>query len=776
MCSAPVGRTFRVASSVLPIRVKACSPRVIRISLGERKPGAVSSYLPSPAPSLQGIETLPATLQTGALNLQATADPHVLSLGDGNGTAWLRFAMDEFCLQPRARVRMGLVGEQHLYGLGEGGQQFDRLGGVRRLWNFQANRGRGADIAIPLMLSTAGYGLFIDNAARALIEPADAEDGTWIDYVAEGSSGFDLYLFGGDGLRRVLGDVADLLGRAVMPPRWALGYQQSTRHFEDTEEVLGLARTMRDKRIPCDAIIFLSSYGDAQGLNRGVGHLDFHPKLFADPATTLGRLRAQNFRLFSHEYPVLHPRSLHFAEAERQGYLLDHGYPDLSAQRGNTVAYKEGQRFLDFSRPEVRAWWWDRHRPLAELGIEGWWLDGGEGPPAHVALAAGRATELHNRFDLLRQQAFAEGEARDRPQARPYLLCRSGGPGMQRFGAMPWSGDINTTFEALETQLRVGLNLGLSGVPHWGTDIGGFYSVAPDAGELFVRWLQFGAFCSVFRAHGHAWRRHVPWAHGDTVEAICRRIIELRYRLLPYTYTLAWQARQDGLPTMRPLVLNYPADPRVWDLGTQYLWGDDLLVAPVTKAGATSWPVYLPAGIWHDFWTHETYRGPAGVTVPAPLDRVPLFVRGGAILPLAPVVQYAGEQALQEITLLIYPEGQSAFTLYEDDGETRRYLDGHFALTELTCAAEGGGVTCRVGAPQGDPSVIPEGRRYTFRVRVPRKPRHVEIGGLGRIDEIRKPEEHESGAPAWWMDDEAFAVLPLLPGTREAWLLWDAAP
>jgi len=198
----------------------------------------------------------------------------------------------------------------------------------------------------------------------------------------------------------------------------------------------------------------------------------------------------------------------------------------------------------------------------------------------------------------------------------------------------------------------------------------------------------------------------------------------------------------------------------------------------VTKPGATSWAVTLPAGTWHDFWTHEIYRGPAGVTVPAPLDRMPLFVRGGAILPLAPVVQYAGEQQLRELTLLVYPEvgpeRRSSFTLYEDDGETTRYLDGHFALTELTCAAEGGGAICRIGAPQGDPSVIPEGRRYTLRVRVPCKPLQVEIAGAGRIDEIRKPEDREPDAPAWWMDEEAFAVVRLPPGAREARLVWDA--
>ena len=238
----------------------------------------------------------------------------------------------------------------------------------------------------------------------------------------------------------------------------------------------------------------------------------------------------------------------------------------------------------------MRTWWWEQHRRWSGAGIEAWWLDGGErraGPHA----AAGGPARLHNRYDLLRQQAFAEGEARDNPDRRPYLLCRSGGPGMQRFGAMPWSGDVNTTFETMEMQIRTGLNLAMSGIPHWGTDTGGFYLVGPDEGELFVRWLQFSAFCSIFRAHGHVWRRHLPWSHGEAIETICRQIIELRYRLMPYTYSLGWQARQLGLPTMRPLGRNYPNDPHGGDRGKQYC-GDEML----SRRGRAAPPLTGTAG------------------------------------------------------------------------------------------------------------------------------------------------------------------------------------
>jgi alpha-glucosidase (family GH31 glycosyl hydrolase) len=751
------------------IGIRSHASRIIRISFGARPPGDPSSYLQAPAPHpvpIVDAGMAPEAMTLGQLTVGITQNPRRIVFCNRDGQPRLRIAIDEVALSPLVRLHLELVGEQHLYGLGEGGHPFDRLGVTRRFWNFQSNRGQGADIAIPLLLSQSGYAVFFDNAARGMIEPGDTDGGLKFDYSAEPGP-FDVYFIGGADLRQVLSDVADLLGHATMPPRWALGYMQSSRHFDQPDEFHHVVERMRQGRLPCDAFIFLSTYGAARGWNRGVGHLEFEPSLFPNPVAAIARLRENHVHVFTHEYPVVHDDSPLHAEAVCRGYLLDHAYPRVAPNTAGAAGYREGQRYLDFSLPEVRAWWWDQHRPLVAAGIEGWWLDGGEGPPADVVLHGGSGAVLHNRFDLLRQQCFAEGEARDNRDRRPYLLCRSGGPGMQRFGAVAWSGDINTTFATLEAQIRIGLNVGLSGVPHWGTDIGGFYLVAPDTGELFVRWLQFGAFCSVFRAHGHVWRRHLPWAHGEAIEAICRRIIELRYRLMPYTYTLAWQAHRLGLPMMRPLVLNYPHDPRVWDLATQYLWGDDILVAPVTRQGATAWTVYLPEGTWYDFWTHEAYRGHRGVTVAAPLDRMPMFVRGGAIVPLGPVIQYDGEALLDDVTLLIYPEGESAFELYEDDGASNAYRDGGWAITAIACRAEASRLTCRVAPAHGDASLIPQGRRYTLQICTAGVPERVELAGRDVLRQRVAP-----GDAGWWREDPHFLFVRLPQGPAEVQIIW----
>lgn len=738
---------IHVAGSV-PADVTPCTTRIARVRLGGAAPGAASYLPPHHWPEVaSGMHD--GTLDTGEMSV--TVSPQGLAFADRKGRTRLVLALDQCRLQPRLLVRMQIIGEQHFYGLGEGGAQFDRLGAVRRFWNYQVNRGQGADIAVPLLISHAGLGLFFDSSAPATLAPADGE-GTWLEYASDAES-LDLYVLMGENPRPVLGDVATLLGPATMPPRWALGYVQSTRHFADAAEVRDLATQFRSRRLPCDALIFLSTYGSAKGWNRSVGHLEFEPDVFAEADATLSAFRDQHFHVITHEYPVLHEDSPLFEEAERAGYLLDAAYPRLTQTDPAIAVYKEGQRLIDFSQQDARAWWWAAHRHLRDLDVSGWWLDGGEGPPG--------AWILHNHYDLLRQQAFADGEAADRPDTRPYLLCRSGGPGMQRMGAVPWSGDINATFTSLELQIRTGLNLGMSGVPHWGTDTGGFYRLGANDPELFVRWFQFSAFCSLFRGHGHVWRQHLPWSHSDDVEAICRTYLELRSRLMPYTYTLAWQARTLGLPTMRPLVLNYPEDPAVWDLGTQYLWGDDILVAPVTRKGATHWTVYLPAGAWHDFWTHATYTGSGGVTVEAPLDRLPLFVRDGAIIPQGPVLQYDGERPTDEITLMVYPEGASSFVLYDDDGRTNAYREGGYAETWLACTSDAAGVAFRIDAPTGNAALIDPGRRYTLKLRATQAPRSVKVNGA-----IVSPRE------GWWFEDGQFVCVRMPPGPCTAQIAW----
>ena len=758
------GSTVRFDHGGSPVAVTVCTSRIVRVELAGERDAAGPSYVGprswagSPFEILDGERV---RLSTGDLHVEAATSPLRLTFLDAAGAWLLREPaqggmVSETVGDGRRRVRASFEfsDEQHFYGLGQGGLQLDRLGTTRQLWNTHIGHGPGSDMGVPLLVSSRGYALFFDNTSDAVLSVGRSDGGTRIAWAAETGRLVWYFLIGPD-LRGLMREVVELLGRPRLPPHWALGFLQSTRHFDDTEELRRLPRTIREKRIPCDGLIYLSTYGEAQGWNRGVGHLGFQPVLWPDPPALIAEARRQHFEIITHEYPVLHEDSPLFAEAEARGYLLDDGYGRSSEGPRRAANYREGQRYLDFSNPAVGAWWWAAHRELVELGVAGWWLDGGEGPPATAKLHAGDGTLLHNIYDRLRHEAFADGEAADRPDRRVFLLCRSGAAGMQRFGATCWSGDINNDFATLDAQIPLGLNTGLSGVPYWGTDVGGFFHPVPETGELYARWFQLGAFSPIFRSHGWVWREHVPWAHGAQVEKICRDYAELRYRLLPYTYTLAWQAHTLGLPLMRPLVLNYPDDPRVWQLGHEFLWGDDLLVAPVTREGATAWPVYLPAGGWYDFWSGTRHEGPGGVTLEAPLERLPLLVRAGSILPLGPVVQHTRERPLDEITLLIYPDGASSFELYEDDGRSNAYREGRHALTRFECVARPKDVTVRIGEPVGDRSVVPAGRRYLIRLRIDGA-RAVTVEGHGPLPKLNGPSQDGAG---WWEDGRGFIVI-----------------
>jgi len=388
---------------------------------------------------------------------------------------------------------------------------------------------------------------------------------------------------------------------------------------------------------------------------------------------------------------------------------------------------------LDAEDPNSIAGYWKGHRPAFALGVDGWWPDDGDELPREARLA--------------RHRMYFEGPLADRPNVRPWSLHRTGYAGVQRYGGWIWSGDIDSRWKTLAAQVAVGQNHSLSLSPYWGTDVGGFFPTRELTGELYVRWFQFGAFCPSFRSHGRTWHLRLPWGwntgepgpieskerpdpgelHNAEVEPICRKYLELRYRLLPYNYTLCREAYDTGLPLIRPLWLHYPEDPRAVTRGDEYLWGRDLLVAPVAAKGALQRTLYLPEGDWYDFWTGERHSGKRELTRTVDLTTLPLFVRAGAVLPLDLPRQYVAQPTDQPTTIRIYPGRDGEFRWYEDDGTTLDYLQGKFTRTRLTwndreqrlwIEPEGGGPVSRREPDVISPrtfiiEVVPGGRRHT---------------------------------------------------------------
>lgn len=637
-------------------------------------------------------------VRLGELRLEAARDPFHLRYVAADGNVFLE-EVDQGGLSWSYwdyALRYRLAPEDHFYGMGQTDQlvdyiNLDHRGHRHEVWNQHSPP---AATIFPALLSLRGYGLLVDNPYRATWDLGATDPHTFA-YQARGG-GLQYYVFYGPDLPRLLHAQLQLTGFPPLPPRWVFGLLQSRYGYRSREELEDIAQTFRDKGLPCDALIL-----DVFWFQE-MGDLAFQPFDWPDPRGMIAKLKNQGFRLMVIEEPYITTKSRNYPEALAKGCLAKRY--DGSAY---TFDFWPGEcALLDFSNPETRAWWAAKHQPLVELGIAGWWTDLNE-PAKHfqdMAHHAGPAVAVHNVAALSMQQSIFEAHNQYAPHQRIFILSRSAFPGSQRYGTALWSGDVDMTFAALRKQIALGLNVGMAGIPLWGTDIGGFGFAGECTPELYVRWFQFGAFCPLFRPHGEQTQLREPWQFGPEVEAICRKYLTLRYRLLPYIYTAAVEACTTGTPLMRALVLEFPRDSHVVNLSDEYLFGPDILVAPTLDEGCTERAVYLPAGNWVDFWTDTVHTGPDTVTVIAPLNTLPLFIRQGAILPLGPEMQHVGERPLDPLTLEIYPgvkQTEYRLTLYEDDGETMDYRTGAYARTSLQLAVQADGCTLEIGKAQG---------------------------------------------------------------------------
>jgi alpha-glucosidase/alpha-D-xyloside xylohydrolase len=474
----------------------------------------------------------------------------------------------------------------------------------------------------------------------------------------------------------IMREFARITGLPEMPPLWSFGYQQSHRTLAGPDEVMWVAKTMRGKKLPCDALIYLGTDFCPSGWNTHNGEFTWKSDVFPDPKKAIDDLHALHYKVVLHV--VIEGRHL-------TGSVHD---PCTAPERSGRTPDATGDVTKGTWPPERSAGcYWPHHKGVFDLGIDGWWPDQGDGldPPSRL-----------NRIRM-----YWEGSQLWRSGERPYALHRNGYAGMARFGAFLWSGDVYSTWETLKTHVPVAINTSLSGIPYWGTDIGGFVPTPEFLGDLYVRWFQFAAFCPLFRSHGRTWHLRLPWGwnlgdvgpdetasyqgagkppdaelHNTQVEPICRKYLELRYRLLPYLYSAVRETTQTGMPIMRALWLHYPDDSVAVARGDQYLWGRDILVAPVVEKNASVRRVYLPRGSWFDFWTGQQLDGGREVERAVDLGVMPLYVRAGAIIPMGPVKQYTSEPIDEPLEISVHPGADGSFELFEDDGRSFAYRSG----------------------------------------------------------------------------------------------------
>jgi len=655
------------------VQITSISPHTIRLQLlpartNEAVTAAEDGSLAHSdwGPPLARIrDTRVSVVKAGEFRIRLSFDPLTISLQSAPGPPIQQIRLD----QESGAIHF-TIGDSPLLGLGEGGPQFDRRGSVDQMKSGQGGyklATHGGRVPIPWLVSSAGWAMFIHQPYGSF--DLTGREGKFLPFAADKDLPVDIFFVASHEPPVIMAEYARLTGHPELPPLWSLGYQQSHRTLASRQEVLLEAKTFREKKLPCDALIYLGTGFCPSGWNTENGSFTWNDKVFPDPPEIIRHLHEDHFKVVLHSVIV------------------------TDTLRGS--ARDQNQCAGDTSKSPQASCYWDAHRPDFSMGVDGWWPD--EGDPLDIPSR------------LVRNRLYWEGPRIDRPNERPYALHRNGYAGMQRYASFLWSGDVYSTWETLKTQVPIAINTGLTGIPYWGTDIGGFVPTREFTAELYLRWFQFGAFCTLFRCHGRNWTLRLPWGwntgdagpteiknydgaaipdasqlHNPQVEEVCRKYLNLRYRMLPYIYSAVREGAQTGMPVMRALWLHYPHDPKAVACGDQYLWGRDVLVAPVAEQGASSRKIYLPRGVWYDFWTNERIEGGREITRAVDLATMPLYLRAGAILPLGPVKQFVEEGSEEPLTLAVYPGTDGSFLLYEDDGKSFDYQRGEWMGIQMS--------------------------------------------------------------------------------------------
>lgn len=582
--------------------------------------------------------------------------------------------------------------DEHYYGMGQNQESLGALDLRGRVIDCQHwyDAPTGETVCVPFMVSSKGYGIIWDNPSATRFVAAIRGRTSFQSKVGERVS---FFVITGDTPEAIYSAYARVTGKTPIPPKAAFGLIQSKARYASQAEVLGVAKTYRQKGYPLDVMVVDWFYWTL------MGQLDINPKEFPDPDGMNQQLHAMGMQSIISIWPRFERAGRYFSELEAKDYFLK----DKNGKTVDGLPFRSDRAgaLIDSTNPAARKWYWEHARDnILSHGFDYPWLDETEPDlvPDGFFYSIGSGDRYHNVFPLLHVEGVAQGMRAWKPNKRVLILSRAAYLGSQRTGALFWSSDIDPTWEALQRQIPAGLNMTASGIAYWGNDIGGWQSLPQtssatnpplldpsgaretvgqynDYPELLTRWFEYGTFLPTLRLHGD--RKHTEiWAFGKPAEAIMARYDRLRYQLIPYLYSQAKVTYDTGAPFMRPLWMDFPNDPKVANLGTQYMFGPAFLVAPVTEQGQTEKDVYLPAGSdWYNFWTNEKLTGGRWVKVAAPIGQIPVFVRAGSIVPLGSDVQStASKQSIAEIR--VYPGKDGDFVLYDDDGTSYDYEKG----------------------------------------------------------------------------------------------------
>ena len=648
--------------------------------------------------------------------------------------------------------------EEAIYGLGQ--LQNGKM--IQRNMTKNLIQGNVEDVS-PFFQSTKGYGVFWDNYSPTLFTDNEVETS----FRSEVGDCVDYYFMYGKNADGVIAQVRNLTGQAPMFPLWTYGYWQSKERYKSQEEVVDVVRKYRELGIPLDGIIQDWQYW---GHNYLWNAMDFQNPTFNNPQKMIEDVHAMNAHMAISIWSSFGPMTKPYRELDKKGMLFNFTtWPQSGLESWPpNMEYPSGVRVYDAYNPEARDIYWKYlNDGIFKLGMDAWWMDSTE--PDHLdwkpedmdtKTYLGSFRKVRNAYPLMTVGGVYDHQRAVTSDKRVFILTRSGFLGQQRYGANVWSGDVASTWESFRNQIPAGLNFSLCGMPHWNSDIGGFFaghynkswnddsaSKNPLYQELYVRWLQFGTFNPMMRSHGTDVYREIYkfGKKGEPVYDAIEKMIGLRYSLLPYIYSTSWEVSNRQSSFMRALMMDFVDDRKVWDINDEYMFGKSILVAPITHAQYTpeavvkvseeegwnrdgakktktdvavdfretkSTNIYLPAGtLWYDFWTNEKHEGGKEITKETTLDVIPLYVKAGSIIPVGPQVQYATEKPWDHLELKVYAGANGNFILYEDEFDNYNYEKG--AYTEIPISWNNISRKLTIGARKGAYGGMLKNRKFT---------------------------------------------------------------
>ena len=614
-----------------------------------------------------------------------------------------------------------------------------------------------------VLQSVKGWGLYWENYSPTQFD----DDANGMTFDSEVGEGIDYYFMYGGTADGVIAQMRHLSGHVPMFPLWTYGFWQSKERYKSAAETEGIVDKYRELQVPLDGIIQDWQYW---GSNYLWNAMDFLSEDFSNGKQMIRNVHQKHAHFMISIWASFGPQTQQFRELNEKGLLLPiETWPQsgLSHIWPPVMEYPSGVKVYDAFSPVARDIYWKHLKRLFDYGTDAWWMDSTdpdffnprESDYEHK-VTGGTWRSLRNAFPLETVRGVYEKQRKTSEEKRVFIMTRSAFAGQQHYGSNMWSGDVASSWDMLRKQVPAGLSFSLTGNPNFNTDIGGFFCGSyntkgsgsapqnPQYQELYVRWMQYGLFCPVFRSHGADAPREI-WQFGKKGEPVydaIEKMIRLRYRFIPYLYSTAWQVTSANESYLRPLFSDFAADRRVWNVADEFMFGHSILAAPVVEAqytqeriiredAMTGWDKkevkpesenttvnwsetktaskYLPKGaLWYDFWTNKTYKGGQAVTLQTSLDRVPMFVRAGSILPLGPEMQYVGEKAWDHLEIRIYPGADGSFTLYEDEGDNYNYEKGVYATIPFSWNDKTSSLT--IGSRQGSYPGMLASRQFTF--------------------------------------------------------------